>query len=1268
MAFNNNLAAVKILIVEAQVPIAADLESRLNKLGYKDVAITNSGELALELAEKHHPDLVLMDVALEGELDGIKTAEVINKKWGIPVVFLAEDVDTAWLERAKLAYPLGCLFKPFQDWNLKTTIEMVSNVGKVYTERRKAEEDLRQSELLHKQTQRLNKTGGWEYDVKNARVTWTDEVYRIHEVSPDEYDPNDITRDISFYEDQEAIENAFRRAVEFGESYDLELKFRTAKGNKLWVRTIGVAELKNGKTVRVYGNILDITDRKQAELDLRTSEDRFKRALENIPDVIVIYDKDLRVQYINSATHRITGQPESYFLGKRDQDIWPPEVYQVYLPALKGAFETGEIHSLKTDLDLPGTGLRNLTITCVPLKDKDGEVREVLGITQDNTDRVLMERRYRDLFEEAPAMYVLTRNDDGIPIIEDCNELFLKTMGYSRDEVIEHPLADFYTPQSRYQLLEGGGYQRALTNQFNLEDRELVTADGRVLTTLLRTVPEIDAFGRARGTRIMFLDISEQKRAEEALRESEVRYRKLLELAPVGIAVHSEGKFVFTNPAGARILGGQSEEDIIGKPVAQFINPEMLEKTQDRVQKMISGGKGLYPINEVCLKLDGTPINVEVMATPLTYKGKPAAQVIVNDITERVLADKALRESEARFRAVFEQSTGGYSLTLPDGKLMQVNKAFADILGYTKQDLSDLKFENITHPDDHSLSMECLRSLLANEHDSYRMEKRYFHKDGSIVWAIVSTTLLRDEQNNPLYFITNIQDITERKRAEEELRKLSQAVEQSPASVMITDTTGSIEYVNAKFTNITGYTLDEVLGRKPSILKSGETTAEEYRELWETITAGREWHGEFHNRKKDGTLFWERASISPIRNTEGNITHFLAIKEDATGEKNLQEQLLQSQKMEAVGRLAGGIAHDFNNMLSVIIGHTQIAMQEMAVEDKSVEDDLQQVLNAAQRSADLTRQLLAFARKQTVRPQILNLNNTVSSMLKMLQRLIGENIELVWKPGPSLWPLKIDPAQIDQILANLSVNSRDAIQGVGNLTIETENIVLDETYSTADSEFVPGEYVQLAVTDTGSGMDRETLQHIFEPFFTTKKAGEGTGLGLATIYGIVKQNNGLINVYSEPGHGTIFKIYLPRTREVTAKATEKGELVSPFGTETVLLVEDEQAILKLGQEILVRNGYKVLVARTPTEAVDLAENHQGMIHLLVTDVVMPGMNGKELKDRLVTRLPGLKTLFMSGYTADVIARQGVLEAGVPFLQKPFSIYTLTSKVREILDQ
>jgi two-component system cell cycle sensor histidine kinase/response regulator CckA len=1268
MAFNNNLAAVKILIVEAQVPIAADLESRLNKLGYKDVAITNSGELALELAEKHHPDLVLMDVALEGELDGIKTAEVINKKWGIPVVFLAEDVDTAWLERAKLAYPLGCLFKPFQDWNLKTTIEMVSNVGKAYTERRKAEEELRQSEWLHKQTQRLTKTGGWEYDVKNARVTWTDEVYRIHEVSPDEYDPHDITRDISFYEDQEAIENAFRRAVEFGESYDLELKFRTAKGNKLWVRTIGVAELKNGKTVRVYGNILDITDRKQAELDLRTSEDRFKRALENIPDVIVIYDKDLRVQYINSATRRITGQPESYFLGKRDQDIWPPEVYQVYLPTLKEAFDTGEIRSLVADLDLPGTGLRNLTITCVPLKDKDGEVREVLGITQDNSDRVLMERRYRDLFEEAPAMYVLTRNDDGIPIIEDCNELFLKTMGYSRDEVIEHPLADFYTPQSRYQLLEGGGYQRALTNQFNLEDRELVTADGCVLTTLLRTVPEIDAFGRARGTRIMFLDVSEQKRAEEALRESEYRYRQLLELAPVGIAVHSEGKIVFTNPAGARILGGETEKDLIGKPIANVIKPDNLKPAQERIQRMLSGEKGLYPAEDVYLKLDGTPVNVEVMATPLTYQGKPAVQVIVTDITERVLADKALRESEARFRAVFEQSTGGYSLTLPDGKLMQVNKAFADILGYTKQDLSDLKFENITHPDDHPLSMECLRSLLANEHDSYRIEKRYFHKDGSIVWAIVSTTLLRDEQNNPLYFITNIQDITERKRAEEELRKLSQAVEQSPASVIITDTTGKIEYVNAKFTNITGYTLDEVLGRKPSILKSGETTAEEYQKLWETITAGREWHGEFHNRKKDSTLFWERASISPIRNTEGTITHFLAVKEDTTGEKNLQEQLLQSQKMEAVGRLAGGIAHDFNNMLSVIIGHTQIAMQEMAVEDKSVEDDLQQVLNAAQRSADLTRQLLAFARKQTVRPQILNLNDTVSSMLKMLQRLIGENIELVWKPGPSLWPLKIDPAQIDQILANLSVNSRDAIQGVGNLTIETENIVLDETYSTADSEFVPGEYVQLAVSDTGSGMDRETLQHIFEPFFTTKKAGEGTGLGLATIYGIVKQNNGLINVYSEPGHGTIFKIYLPRTREVTAKATEKGELVSPFGTETVLLVEDEQAILKLGQEILVRNGYKVLVARTPTEAVDLAENHQGMIHLLVTDVVMPGMNGKELKDRLVTRLPGLKTLFMSGYTADVIARQGVLEAGVPFLQKPFSIYTLTSKVREILDQ
>ncbi len=370
--------------------------------------------------------------------------------------------------------------------------------------------------------------------------------------------------------------------------------------------------------------------------------------------------------------------------------------------------------------------------------------------------------------------------------------------------------------------------------------------------------------------------------------------------------------------------------------------------------------------------------------------------------------------------------------------------------------------------------------------------------------------------------------------------------------------------------------------------------------------------------------------------------------------------------MESVGRLAGGVAHDFNNMLSIIIGHAEMILDEIQPGD-AFHHDVMEMKTAAERSADLTRQLLAFARKQTISPRILDLNETASGILKMLRRLIGEDINLSWIPGLDVWPVKIDPSQIDQVLANLAINARDAIGGVGIMTIETANVVFDETYCQTHKGFKPGSYVLLAVSDTGTGMDKETLDRIFEPFFTTKELGKGTGLGLATVYGIVKQNNGFINVYSEPDQGTTFKIYLPRTEERAVRDSAPIGEKNLTGTETVLLVEDEESILALGKSILERRGYVVLAAHSPGEALRIARSHSGPVHILITDVVMPEMNGKDLRDQLTAVKPGFKCIFMSGYTANVIAHHGVLDEGIEFLQKPFSVRTLAEKVREVLD-
>jgi signal transduction histidine kinase/ActR/RegA family two-component response regulator len=383
--------------------------------------------------------------------------------------------------------------------------------------------------------------------------------------------------------------------------------------------------------------------------------------------------------------------------------------------------------------------------------------------------------------------------------------------------------------------------------------------------------------------------------------------------------------------------------------------------------------------------------------------------------------------------------------------------------------------------------------------------------------------------------------------------------------------------------------------------------------------------------------------------------------------ENLQEQLNQVQKMESVGRLAGGVAHDFNNMLGVILGHTELALMR-ADQSQPLCSDLQEIRKAAERSAKLVRQLLAFARKETIAPKVLDLNKTVAKTLIMLRRLIGEDIELAWLPDERECLVKMDTSQIDQILANLCVNARDAIGGVGKVIIETAPAIFDEEYCLNHAGYVSGEFVLLAVSDDGCGIAKETQDKIFEPFFTTKAVGEGTGLGLSTVFGIVKQNNGFINVYSEPGQGTTFKIYLPRH---TAQAVfSKPDAAEPArrGNETILLVEDEPEILELGKIILENFGYSVLAAGSPDEAITLADKKAGEINLLMTDVVMPGMNGRELAERLASMIPDLTCLFMSGYTADVIAHRGVLDEGVYFIQKPFSMQTLGSKVREALDK
>ncbi len=665
---------------------------------------------------------------------------------------------------------------------------------------------------------------------------------------------------------------------------------------------------------------------------------------------------------------------------------------------------------------------------------------------------------------------------------------------------------------------------------------------------------------------------------------------------------------------------------------------------------------------------NGTRVYVDILMSPYKNEDGKVTHVIeaARDVTELHQAQATVLENEEKFRAIFEHMALGCCLdeiVYNDGKavdyrILDVNPAYERFIGIGKARAVGALASNLYGMGQAPNIDIYARVIETGEQASF---ETFFPPTQRHLHVTVS-------QLAPGRFCTIFQDISERKQAEVERERLLSAIEQAGEMILITDPVGVIQYVNPEFERATGYCRKEAIGQNPRILKSGKQDRAFYQNMWETITRGGIWEGRMVNMRKDGTLFTEVATISSVRDPSGQILNYVAVKRDITEYLRLQAQFQQAQKMESVGRLAGGVAHDYNNMLSVIIGYAEMALEQVD-QDKPLYADLMEIFKAAKRSTAITQQLLAFARKQTISPQVLDLNQTVESMLNMLRRLIGEDIDFLWKPGGSCGPVKMDPSQIDQILANLCVNARDAIDGVGKVTIETGKASFDEAYCAEHNGLIPGEYALLAVSDDGCGMDKEIMDNIFEPFFTTKTVGQGTGLGLATVYGIVKQNNGFVNVYSEPGNGTTFRIYLPhhagQTERVEAQSMAQ---IAPSRGETVLIVEDEQAILEMGKMMLEKLGYRVLAANTPSEAVRITSEHAGKITLLITDVVMPEMNGRELAQKLHTFCPDMKTLFMSGYTANVIAHRGVLEEGVNFIQKPFSKQGLATKIRDVLDK
>jgi two-component system, cell cycle sensor histidine kinase and response regulator CckA len=754
----------------------------------------------------------------------------------------------------------------------------------------------------------------------------------------------------------------------------------------------------------------------------------------------------------------------------------------------------------------------------------------------------------------------------------------------------------------------------------------------------------------------------------------------LIGKAPIGMAVFDKGlRYVYVNAALAQI-NGLPPEAHQGRTIAEVL-PHLADVVTPLVQAVLERGEAVHSTGSV----DATPPHPHARRhwvgtyVPLEIGGMRYVGAYVEERTAQFEAERAQREeaervravaatldeSERRFRNIVESAPIGIVFSDVQGQVVLSNPEVERIAGRTVLELQGDGWRAAVHPDDReAIATSTMRYL--HSADEYVNTARVVRPDGEVRWVELHARNLfnGDTRTGRL---TMVADITERNRMEAALREsealFRELADNVDAVFYLTSPGGEgVNYVSPGFARIWGREPAELVAT-PGLWMHAIHPDDIERVQEAFARDSLHFRAQYRVVRPDGSVRWISDRCFPVRNAEGEVVRVAGVAVDDTARHTLEEQLLQAQRLESIGRLAGGVAHDFNNLLTVILSHAAFARQDPGYAD----EDLTAIERAGARAAELTAQLLAFARRQVIEPKVVDLNDLTAQVDRMLRRLLGEQVQLETTLQPGLWPVKVDPAQMEQVLVNLAVNARDAMPNGGTLTLETGNVVLDEGYAQAHADVAPGEYVLLAVSDSGEGIAPSALPLIFEPFFTTKPSGAGTGLGLATCYGIVKQAGGHIWAYSEPGQGATFKIYLPRVSGVPTPA-EFAAIDPPLrGSETVLLVEDDESVRAIAARALAEQGFTVLEARDGVEALEVASGHTDTIHLVITDVVMPRMGGKELVARLREERPEARALYASGYTRNAIVQQGVLEPGTHFLQKPYVPATLTRKVREVLD-
>jgi PAS domain S-box-containing protein len=1172
----------------------------------------------------------------------------------------------------------------------------VVGMGIDITDRKRAEEALRESEERFRQMAENSPDMFWLYDVRDEKLLYVSPAFeKIWGRKVEELYANPrIWRKAIHPEDREFIVTDFD-ARALTEGSENEYRIVWPDGSVRWVhgRVFPIRDAA-GEISRVAGIVNDVTDRRQAEEAVRREEKLFHAIVEDQTEMIVRWKPDGTRTFVNEAYRRMFGRAQGELVGTSFFNFVAEEdrerLRQKVASLTPDRPTATDVHR---SVSAEGA-VRWHDWTDHALFDSEGRLVELQSVGRDITERkeaeealTISEARYRTLIESAPEAIVVL--DAETRKFVDFNENAIHLFGLAGDELLKKTPVEVSPPMqpdsrsSRDAAIEY--IRKAKAGEIPVFEWTHRNAAGVDIPCEVRLV-RLPSAGRMllRGS---VTDITERKEAERALRASQEMFSKAFHSSPEPMCMLTvpEWKFLDVNKATCDLIG-YSRDEIIGQ-TGHFLGLATLSEMKDE-QLLQLLAQGDFRNREIELRVKSGEIRTVLLSLELVeIAGQPCILAQGRDVTEHRRAEKALRASDQRYRDFISHSNEGVwrveieppvPLDLPaeeqlkkfieHGYVAECNDAQARILGASKAtDIIGKPLSDVI-PEAERERMEGYLSAAVGNWQNRTVQfkakdtagrPRHFQRtevpiveDGLLkrIWG-----MMRD--------VTDLQQAEEALRASEERYRL--LFERSLAGVVRATLDGCILECNEAFARIQGYaSRKEVISTNVKDFyfeKSDGTALTDLLNQYPMVIGE-----EFHTRRKDGTPAWMLVSASLIEDAKEGPT-LLATAFDITHWKELGEQLRQAQKMEAVGRLAGGVAHDFNNMLQIINGYSELVIDQLSAQDP-VQAHVQEIKNIVERAAGLTRQLLAFSRQQVLAPQILDLNMAIANLSKMLRRLIGEDIELTRIEGHPLGRVKADPGQIDQVIMNLAVNARDAMPRGGKLTIETANVNIEESYALGHFPMTPGPYVMIAVSDTGHGMDAETQGRIFEPFFTTKEKGKGTGLGLATVYGIVKQSGGFIWVESELDKGTTFKVFLPPVEAAPAVQPDHKFPTKMRGSETVLLVEDEEYVRSLVRRSLQSKGYTVLEARNGQDALRIAQQHRGSIHLLITDVVMPGMSGRELAESLTPLRPEMKTLYMSGYADDAILHHGVLDFGTALLQKPFTSEALASKVRQVLEQ